>query len=106
RWHALTDRLLVDRNGAPLPRRDNWVHELNLDPRFRVGAAFGTRVVQQSQEDYMLAAWRQIGDVLEANRRIREAQLAREVAWTWHTRHLIPLALKDPERALALMAPA
>ena len=52
------------------------MHELNLDPRFRVAAGFGTGVVQDKQEDYMDAAWEQVGDVLEANQRIRSAQLA------------------------------
>jgi hypothetical protein len=106
RWHALASRLLTDGNGGALPQPDNWVHELNLDPRFRVAAAFGTRVVQESQEAYMQAAWEQIGDVIEANRRIRLAQLARETAWTWHARHLVPLAKVRPERALAITAPA
>ena len=46
RWHALTQRLLNDRDGQPVSPDDNWVHELNLDPRFRVAAGFGTRVVQ------------------------------------------------------------
>ena len=77
------------------------MHELNLDPRFRVAAGFGTRVVQDNQEDYMNAAWEQIGDVLEANRRIREAQLARKlVAASWYARHLTPLVAAAPERAL------
>ncbi|MEI9927562.1 MAG: hypothetical protein WDN44_07460 [Sphingomonas sp.] len=37
RWHALTERLLDARDGSPAPNRANWVHDLNLDPRFRVG---------------------------------------------------------------------
>jgi len=31
----------------------------------------------------MDAAWRQIGDVLEAQRRIRIAQLTKQVSWIW-----------------------
>ena len=53
------------------------MHELNLDPRFRVAAGFGTAVVQETQEVYMNAAWEQVGDVLEANRRIRYAPARR-----------------------------
>ncbi|HEY8501778.1 MAG TPA: hypothetical protein VIL21_03760, partial [Solirubrobacterales bacterium] len=105
RWHALTQRLLVDRDGNPLSPDDNWVHELNLDPRHRVAAGFGTRVVQENQEDYMNAAWEQIGDVLEANRRIREAQLAKQVSLRIHEREIAPLAEREPERALTLTAP-
>ena len=105
RWHALMQRLLKDRNGASLSPNDNWVHELNLDPRFRVTAGFGTKVVQERQEDYMNAAWEQIGEVLEANRRIRAAQLAKEVAWIWYDRHLRPLHAANREKAFMVTAP-
>jgi hypothetical protein len=105
RWHALTDRLLTEADGGDVPQNDNWVHELNLDPRFRVPAAFGTRVIQQNQEDYMDAAWGQVGDILEANRRIRLAQFAREAAGIWHIRHLDPIRKRNTERGLTLMAP-
>lgn len=88
RWHAMMDRVLTDRVGAPLPNNQNWVHDLNLDPRHRTAAGFGTKVVQQNQEAYMSAAWDQIGDVLEANRRIREAQLAKYAGLRLHARHM------------------
>jgi hypothetical protein len=105
RWHARTARLLVDRGGAPLPNSDNWVHELNLDPRFRVPAGFGTNVVQAKQEDLMAAAWDQVGDVLEANQRTRRFQLSQQVAFVWHLAHLTPLATENPGMALAATAP-
>ncbi|MFI8461367.1 hypothetical protein [Kitasatospora sp. NPDC085464] len=94
RWHALTSRLLIDDAGHPLPSPANraWVHRLNLDPRYRVAANFGTRVVQARQDEFMDAAWAQIGDVLQANARIREAQLAREVGHRLQVRHLEPPA--------------
>jgi hypothetical protein len=105
RWHALQKRLLRERDGTPLDPSDNWVHELNLDPRRRTSAGFGTRVVQQHQEEYMDAAWQQLGDVLEANARIRRAQLAKLAAGALHRRHLGALVAADPGRALALTAP-
>ena len=44
RWHALTQRLLTEpRRHAGRRTRQNWVHRLNLDPRFRVAAGFGAR---------------------------------------------------------------
>jgi hypothetical protein len=104
-WHALTKRLLVDRDGNALAPDDNWVHELNLDPRFRVAAGFGTRIVQRDQEKYMDAAWEQIGKVLEANRRIRLGQLAREVSFVWFDRHVRPLATVNQQKGLLMMAP-
>lgn len=106
RWHALTQRLLVDRDGDPLDPDDNWVHELNLDPRHRLAAGFGTRVMQSNQESYMDAAWGQIGDVLEANRRIRLAQLAKLVSQSWWFAQITPSVETRPERLLRLTAPA
>jgi len=83
RWHALTERLLTEPDGSPRPDRENWLHDLNLDPRFRVAAGFGTDVVQARQEPLMAAAWAQIGDVIAANTRIRQAQLAARTSLTW-----------------------
>jgi hypothetical protein len=91
RWHALTSRLLTNRDGTPITPDDNWVHELNLDPRFRVPAGTGGRVVRAHEEEFMQAAWDQLGDVLEANKRIRAAQVAREVGYVYHASHLEPL---------------
>jgi hypothetical protein len=107
RWHALTSRLGTTER--------NWVHRLNLDPRFRVAAGLGTRVIQQRQEEFMAAAWAQVGDVLAANAKIRAAQLAREVGHVLQARHVdstVPAALAQAPgdlrsgRALALTAPA
>ena len=105
RWHALTQRLLSNRDTTPAPNNTNWVHKLNLDPRFRVPAAFGTQVVETNAEDYMNDAWEQIGDVLAANSRIRRIQMAMEVSSRWHTESLTPLAKSNPERALLMTAP-
>ncbi|KOV28042.1 hypothetical protein ADK60_19150 [Streptomyces sp. XY431] len=92
RWHARTSRLLSQRDGTPVPApaNRNWVHRLNLDPRFRIAANFGTQVVQARQEEFMAAAWEQVGEVLAANARIRAAQLAREVGHVLHGKHLAP----------------
>ncbi|MFG2695406.1 hypothetical protein [Kitasatospora sp. NPDC048407] len=94
RWHALTNHLLIDDAGQPLPSpaNRNWVHRLNLDPRHRVAANFGTKVVQARQDEFMDVAWAQIGDVLTANAKIRAAQLAREVGHRLQVKHLSPPA--------------
>ena len=84
RWHALTERLLTEPDGSPRADRENWLHDLNLDPRFRVAAGYGTDVVQARQEALMAAAWTQIGDVIAANTRIRQAQLAARTSLTWY----------------------
>ncbi|HKE97907.1 MAG TPA: hypothetical protein VKG45_03105 [Actinomycetes bacterium] len=105
RWHALTSRLLTERDGTPVTPNDNWVHELNLDPRFRVPAGTGGRVVRGHEEEFMQAAWDQLGDVLEANKRIRAAQFAREVAFVHHANHLEPLRVAASGLMLAVSAP-
>ena len=105
RWHALTQRLLTNRDGTPAPNPSNWVHRLNLDPRFRVPAGFGTDVVETNAEEYMDDAWQQIGDVLAANQKIRRLHLATDVSLRWFDRHLTPLAVTNPERAFALTSP-
>lgn len=113
RWHALTSRLLTERDGTPAEHDRNWVHKLNLDPRFRAPAHLGARVVQERQEEFMTAAWAQVGDVLAANGRIRAAQLAREVGHVLQAKHLEPPATTTARavaapsgRALTLTAPA
>jgi hypothetical protein len=58
RWHALTQRLLTERDGTPVPDERNWVHNVNLDPRYRVAAGFGADVVEKNAEEYMNDAWR------------------------------------------------
>jgi len=104
-WHARTKRLLKERDGNAVSPVDNWVHELNLDPRYRVAGGFGTRVVQDQQEKYMDAAWEQIGKVLEANKRIRIGQLAREASFIWYDRHLKPLAAMSEQKTMLMIAP-
>jgi hypothetical protein len=104
-WHALTQRLLTNRDGTPAPNDTNWVHRLNLDPRFRVPAAFGAQVVETNAESYMDDAWQQIGAVLAANAAIRRLQLATAVSSRWYGAQLTALAGVRPERAFSLLAP-
>jgi len=105
RWHALSKRLLVDRDGNDLSPNDNWVHDLNLDPRWRTAAGFGTSIVQDNQEDYMSAAWGQVGEVLESNKLIRFAQLAKEVSFTLQQTHIASMQQTQPGQWLAMSAP-
>ena len=105
RWHALTRRLLTNRDGSPAANATSWVHRLNLDPRFRVAAGLGARVVETNAESYMNDAWQQIGDVLAANQRIRRLHLAVGVSGCWYDHHLGPLVDAGPERALSITAP-
>lgn len=101
RWHGLQQRLLKDNLQNDLPNNKNWIHELNLDPRFRVAAGIGTKVVQKGQEEYSQASWEQVGKVVEANNKLRLAQLALQVSSRLYQNHLVPLLA---ERAFILTA--
>ena len=105
-WHAPARRLLLDINGYPISPDDNWAHQLNLDPRFRVPAGLGAQVAQEKREEFMSSAWEQAGEEIEANRRIRVAQLAREVSRVWYEHRLKLLREARVEKAFAITAPA
>ncbi len=53
-----------------------WESELNIDPRLRVAAGLGAEVVRRDQDHYAESAWRQVGDVLAANRLRRRAEFS------------------------------
>ena len=61
------------------PDSTAWYNDLNRDPRTRVPAGFGKRVVQENQEKFVDQAWRQLSAVLEANRKMRLARFSSEV---------------------------
>jgi hypothetical protein len=105
RWHAMVERVLYDRDKNPIHHNYNWITELNLDPRYRVPAHFGTRVVQENQEDYMNAAWEQVGEVLKGNKQIRFAQFAQASANIYYKKHLLELASVRPSKAMMITAP-
>ena len=105
RWHALTSRLLAKEDGSPADNNENWVHDLNLDPRWRSAANFGTEVIQDKQEEYMDAAWEQVGDVLEANRRLHWAILASFTSKVWYQKNIQPQPGVAVEKYLSLTTP-
>jgi hypothetical protein len=80
-----------------------WVRQLNTDPRHRIAASLGARIVRANQEALMTSAWNQVGDIEEANRRLRRARLGREASARIVARHIEPLA--DLGR-LGVLAPA
>jgi hypothetical protein len=78
RWHAL-QRFVSPASGA-------WCDVLNLDPRHRGAAGFGSLVVQRLQEELMASAWRQLGALELANDVLRRGQLGREGSLVLYTR--------------------
>lgn len=105
KWHAMVERVYVDRNGTRIDHNYNWLNELNLDPRFRVPAHFGTRVVQENQEDYMEAAWEQIGDVLKANKQIRYGQFGMAASIALYDKHFLQGNTVSASKTMLLTAP-
>jgi hypothetical protein len=69
RWHSGVTA--VDQNTP------GWVNDLNLDPRTRSMAGFGTRVVSSQRVQLMASAWRQVQGIKEANQQLRQGQMAR-----------------------------
>ena len=93
-WHAAETTVSRDDTA--------WFDELNLDPRHRSVAAFGTRVVQEHQEALMAAAWEQVGDLEKANQRMRQLQLSLAASASLHARHFTTLS---PDAMLRITAP-
>jgi hypothetical protein len=60
--------------------KDTWLHDLNKDPRTRVGAGFGTLAIQNNQETYMRKAWEQVQRIIDANKRIKATVFHMNVA--------------------------
>jgi len=88
RWHALTDKVEADNTDGP-GSSAGWIHELNLDPRNRVVAGIGTSIVQEKQDVLMDQAWSQLGDVMEANKKLNWAQLMRESVLAMYKKHIV-----------------
>lgn len=95
RWHAA--------RAVTSPTGTTWFDQLNLDPRWRAAAAFGTRVVQEHQEALMASAWDQAAEISTVNQRLRQLQMSMAVGEAIHRRHF---AVQTPEKMLRLAAPA
>jgi hypothetical protein len=71
-----------------------WIETLNLDPRTRVPAGFGTTVVQKNQERYVDEAWDQLGKsaALTANGALRRGQFSVLASERVHSAHIAALS--------------
>ena len=77
--------------------RPKWLRDLNADPRHRAAAGLGAEVVRANQETYMDAAWKQVGDVMAANRLLALSRAMAAITDRIHDRHVVGI---DPVRAL------
>lgn len=96
-WHAKQQAVQLTEQSK------HWLADLNLSPRYRGAAGYGAEVVRKNQDDYMDAAWDQIGNILDAERRMNMTRLAIEVQLALKRKHLDKL---PPERLLQVMGPA
>jgi len=62
----------------------HWFNTLNVDPRNRIAAGYGTQVVQHNQESLVQRAWEKFGEIQEANRKLNRAQLAEQIGKRRH----------------------
>ncbi len=100
----LYGRSQTGQNTVPTPNQPyEWLRALNLDPRARAAAAFGTAVVQRDQEQLMASAWAQLAEVRPLNRMLRQTQLAREIGAVTHRKRLAALS---PAATIAVTRPA
>lgn len=95
-------RWLAARNRVELSGTPTWLDDLNLDPRERVAAGLGTRVIQAQQDELVAQAWAQAGEIAAANQRRRQTQLAAAIGDKLLQRHVTPLTQGAPGQDDAL----
>jgi hypothetical protein len=87
RWHALKDTL--DTSLGAINFNDTWLYETNLDPRSRSVVGLGVKHVKNNQEKLMDKAWSQLGDVIEANRKLKWGQLSKQISYATYKKHIV-----------------
>jgi hypothetical protein len=75
-------------DGAP-----EWFSELNREPTRRAAAGLGSRAVREHQDELVYGAWRQAGQLAEANEKLRGLDFAAVVGGSLRRRHLEPLTV-------------
>jgi hypothetical protein len=70
----------------PADPRATWVAQLNSDIAHRSAAGLGAEIVRRHQEELVAEAWRQVGDVIRATRRIAAAEFGLLTAGSLHRR--------------------
>lgn len=89
RYHSIVRTLEPELGGAfPSTPANQWVRELNLDPRNRAAAGLGSLIVQENQDAFLQVAWDQLGEILKANAILRNSQLGVELITKFMDRHV------------------
>jgi hypothetical protein len=71
-----------------------WFFELNSDPRNRVGAGLGTKVIQREQQALLASGWDQVAEVRSINDSLRVLQLSRGLLNRIYERHVVTAGLQ------------
>jgi len=101
RWHALQNTLDTSRGTSGAINNDqNWPYELNLDPRSRAVAGLGVQHIKNHQEKLMDRAWAQMGEIIEANRKLKWGQLSQKITLASYNKNIINL---NPDSANAVV---
>lgn len=106
-WPAIVDSVdghpeTQDLETVPVGDALTWIRQLNADPGARAAAGAGADVVRHGQEDLMAEAWRQLQDLMEANRRIRWTRMSAAAMTPVHTQ----VCALPAEATLRLLAAA
>ncbi len=81
----------------------HWIADLNLNPRYRGAAGYGAEIVRRDQDEFVDAAWDQIGAILDAEMKFNLTRLAIEAQRALKAKHFDVLG---SERLLQVMGPA
>ena len=90
-WYAADNRLTQPDPPGSNPR---WFFDLNSDPRNRVAAALGTKVIQREQQALLAGGWDQVGEVRSINDQSRVLQLGRGLLGRIWERHFATAQLQ------------
>lgn len=94
RWHAKVKQ--ID------PAAKGWINDLNLDPRRRIAAGFGTKVVLAQRTQLMTSAWKQVAGIEKLNQKLRNGQVGTYTLQQMHTNRFQSM---DKETMLAIASP-
>jgi hypothetical protein len=79
-----------------------WQRQLNTEIGHRIAAALGGQVVREHQEDFVQAAWEQVGQLREANELATRARLSAGVLTRVYARHV---ASRPADQLIPLSGP-
>jgi hypothetical protein len=94
RWYA--EKHKVNRDGTW------WLPDLNLNPWNRASAGMGVQIVQNQRSQLLASAWEQVGGVLDANQKLKQAQLSRSALQQIHQTRL---GVASAESLMLITAP-